>query len=404
LALVETVKHLGELGAYGVSLRDDDLVPPGSSAAERDAIVGRFRQALESSGMVASMATTNLVSNPVFRDGAFTANDRAVRRCAIGKAMRGIDLGGELGARIYVLWGGPEGAEVFAAKAAIDTLERYREAINIISAYALDQGYDLRFAIESEPNEPKGGTLLPTLGHALAFIETLDHPGMVGVNPRAAHETTAGLSLCHAVAQAIWMGKLFHIDLGGHKIGWYDQDLGFASQRIKEAFHLVQLLESSGYTGPKNFGAYTYRVEDPDGVWEAARGCMRSYLILAREGPTVRGRPGDSPSPGGVGDTRALQAHARGLQLRGRTAAQGRGGRCEGSRRQGLPEPETRPTSGRASAGRSLRAGPRLTGRRGGLTGSKQEPSTKGSPGTGSRSGPSGTHRTPDRDQHCHWG
>jgi xylose isomerase len=280
---VDAVVRLSELGAYGVSLHDDDLVPPGSSAADRDAIVRDFRRSLESTGMVVSMATTNLFADPIFKDGAFTPNDRAVRRYAIAKAMRGIDLGVELGARIYVFWGGREGAEAFAAKPAVDALERYREAINFLSAYVIDQGYDLRFAIEPKPNEPRGDTFLPTVGHALAFIETLDHPGIVGVNPETAHETMAGLSFYHAVAQAVWMGKLFHIDLNGQKMGRYDQDLRFASEGIKDAFFLVHLLESSAYAGPKNFDAHAYRSEDAGGVWDFARGCMRSYLILAEK-------------------------------------------------------------------------------------------------------------------------
>jgi xylose isomerase len=278
---VESVRRLGELGAYGVSLHDDDLVPPGSSAQVRDEIVRRFRGALEASGLVVGMATTNLFGHPAFKDGAFTSNDPAVRRYAITKAMRGIDLGAELGAHVYVFWGGREGSEAFAAKPAVDALERYREAINFLCGYVRDQGYDMRFAMEPKPNEPRGDNFLPTVGHALGFISTLDHPEMVGLNPEVAHETMAGLSFYHGVAQAIWSGKLFHIDLNGQKIGRYDQDLRFASEGIKEAFFLVQLLEKSGYAGPRHFDAHAYRVEDADGVWDFAAGCMRSYLILA---------------------------------------------------------------------------------------------------------------------------
>ncbi|MGD0019713.1 MAG: xylose isomerase [Candidatus Limnocylindrales bacterium] len=278
---VESVRHLGELGAYGVSLHDDDLVPPGSSAHVRDEIVRKFRGALETSGLVVGMATTNLFGHPVFKDGAFTSNDPAVRRYAIAKAMRGIDLGAELGARTYVFWGGREGAEAFAAKPAVDALERYREAINFLCGYVRDQGYDMRFAMEPKPNEPRGDAFLPTVGHALGFIATLDHPEMVGLNPEVAHETMAGLSFYHGVAQAIWSGKLFHIDLNGQKIGRFDQDLRFGSEGIKEAFFLVQLLEKSGYDGPRHFDAHAYRVEDAAGVWDFAAGCMRTYLILA---------------------------------------------------------------------------------------------------------------------------
>ncbi|MGD0861204.1 MAG: xylose isomerase [Candidatus Limnocylindrales bacterium] len=278
---LESVRRLGELGAYGVSLHDDDLVPPGSSAHDRDEIVRRFRGALEASGLAVTMATTNLFGHPVFKDGAFTSNDPAVRRYAIAKAMAGIDLGAELGAHIYVFWGGREGAEAFAAKPATDALERYREAINFLCGYVRDRGYDMRFAMEPKPNEPRGDMFLPTVGHALGFIATLDHPEMVGLNPEVAHETMAGLSVYHGVAQAIWSGKLFHIDLNGQKIGRYDQDLRFASEGIKEAFFLVQLLEKSGYDGPRHFDAHAYRVEDADGVWDFAAGCMRNYLVLA---------------------------------------------------------------------------------------------------------------------------
>ncbi len=277
---VEAVERLGSLGAYGVSFHDDDLVPFGSSSAERDEIVGRFRRALEATGVVVPMATTNLFLHPVFKDGAFTANDPAVRRYAIAKAMRGIDLGAEFGAKIYVFWGGREGVEAYAAKPAIDALDRYREAIDFLCGYVRDQGYDMRFALEPKPNEPRGDAFLPTVGHALAFIEMLDHPEMVGVNPEVAHETMAGLSFYHGVAQAIWADKLLHIDLNGQKIGRYDQDLRFASEGIKEAFFLVQLLESTGYSGPKHFDARPYRVEDQAGIWDFALGCMRSYLIL----------------------------------------------------------------------------------------------------------------------------
>ena len=278
---IEAVEHLGALGAWAVSFHDDDLVPPGSSSAERDEIIRRFRRALRASGMVVSMGTTNLFWHPVFKDGAFTANDPAVRRYAIAKAMRGIDLAAELGARVYVFWGGREGVEAMAAKPAPDAFDRYREAIDYLCAYIRDQGYDMRAALEPKPNEPRGDAFLPTVGHALAFIEQLAYPEMVGVNPEVAHETMAGLSFYHAVAQAIWAGKLFHIDLNAQKMGRFDQDLRFGSEGIKDSFFTVQLLERSGYDGPKHFDARPYRVEDSAGIWDFAAGCMRTYLALA---------------------------------------------------------------------------------------------------------------------------
>ena len=278
---VTSVERLAELGAYGVSLHDNDLVPYGSSAAQRDQIVARFTDALKRTGMRVAMATTNLFTHPAFKDGAFTSNDRAVRRAAIAKAMRGIDLGAELGAEVYVFWGGREGAESAASKRVGDALERYREAINFLSGYVRDQGYGLRFAIEPKPNEPRGDIFLPTVGHALHFITTLEHPEMVGVNPEVAHETMAGLSFVHGVSQALWAGKLFHIDLNSQRIGRYDQDYRFGAEDLKEAFLLVHLLETSGYEGVRHFDAHAYRSEGSEGVWEFASGCMRTYLALA---------------------------------------------------------------------------------------------------------------------------
>jgi xylose isomerase len=278
---VVSVRRLAELGAWGVSLHDEDLVPYGSSAAERDRIVARFAAALEETGLGVGMATTNLFGHPAFKDGAFTSNDRGVRRAAIGKAMTSIDLGAELGAEVYVFWGGREGTESGVAKDPRDALERYREAIDVLCEYATGQGYRMRFAIEPKPNEPRGDLLLPTVGHALHFITTLQHPDMVGVNPEVAHETMAGLSIHHAVGQALWAGKLFHIDLNGQRIGRYDQDFRFGAEDLKEAFLLVRLLERAGYSGPRHFDAHAYRSEDPDGVWEFAAGCMRTYLALA---------------------------------------------------------------------------------------------------------------------------
>jgi xylose isomerase len=277
----ESVRRLGELGAWGVALHDNDLVPWGSSSAEHDRIVSRFQSALQDSGVQVAMATTNLFGHPAFKDGAFTSNDRGVRRAAIGKAMRGIDLGAELGAGIYVFWGGREGTEAGVAKDPRDALGRYREAINVLSDYVVEQGYEMRFALEPKPNEPRGDIFLPTVGHALHFITTLDRPEMVGVNPEVAHETMAGLSFVHAVGQALWVDKLFHIDLNAQRIGRYDQDFRFGAEDLKETFLLVRLLERSGYSGPLHFDAHAYRSEDAEGVWEFAAGCMRTYSALA---------------------------------------------------------------------------------------------------------------------------
>jgi xylose isomerase len=274
------VRKLAELGAYGVNLHDNDLVPLGASAAERDRIVREFRRALEDHGLVVPMATTNLFSHPVFKDGAFTANSPEVRAFAVQKTMRAMDLGVELGARIYVLWGGREGAEVDAGRDARAALGRYRECLNYLCEYARDQGYDLKLALEAKPNEPRSDIYLATTGHMLAFIETLDHPEMVGVNPEVAHEHMSGLNFYHGVAQAIDAGKLFHIDLNDQKPGRYDQDLRFGSESLKGMFFLVKLLEESGYAGPRHFDCHPYRTESEDGVWDFARGCMRTYLIL----------------------------------------------------------------------------------------------------------------------------
>ena len=276
----DSVRHLAALGAFGISMHDDDLVPYDAIPSERDRIVSGLRKTLDETGMVVSMATTNLFGHPVFKDGAFTSNDRAVRRYAIAKTMRAIDIGAELGAPIYVFWGGREGVEVMASKKPSDALDRYREAIDFLCGYVLDRKYPMRFAIEPKPNEPRGDAFLPTVGHALAFIGSLEHPEMVGLNPETAHETMSGLSFYHAVAQTLWHGKLFHIDLNGQKIGRYDQDLRFGSEGLKDAFFLVKLLEESGYQGPRHFDAHAYRGEDEVGVWEFAAGCMRTYMLL----------------------------------------------------------------------------------------------------------------------------
>ena len=276
----DSVRKLAELGAYGVCFHDDDLIPPGSDDSERERIKGEFRRALDETAMKVSMATTNLFTHPVFKDGAFTSNDREVRRYALQKVMRGIDLGAELGAPLYIFWGGREGVEADAAKPAGDALERFREALDFLCEYVLDQGYEMRIALEPKPNEPRGDIFLPTVGHMLAFIERLGHPEMVGVNPEVAHETMAGLSFLHAVAQAQWAGKLFHIDLNGQRVGRYDQDFRFGAVGIKDAFFLVKLLEDSGYEGARHFDARPLRVESEEGIWDFASGCMRTYLAL----------------------------------------------------------------------------------------------------------------------------
>lgn len=280
---VDTVHKLADLGAWGLSLHDDDLIPHGTPADEAERITERFATALQERGMGIGMATTNLFTHPAFKDGAFTSNDRGVRRAAIGKAMRSIDLAARLKAENYIFWGGREGTEVGAAKDPRDALERYREAINVLADYVVEQGYDLRFAIEPKPNEPRGDLWLPTVGHALHFITTLDRPEMVGVNPEVAHETMAGLSFHHGVGQALWAGKLFHVDLNGQRIGRYDQDFRFGAEDLKEAFMLVRLLERAGYDGPRHFDAHAYRTEDAEGVWDFAAGCMRTYLALAEK-------------------------------------------------------------------------------------------------------------------------
>ena len=277
---VERVHKLAELGAYGVNLHDNDLVPFGATAHERDSIVAQFKQALSDTGVVCAMATTNLFSHPVFKDGAFTSNDPKVRAFALQKTMTSMDLGVELGAPIYVFWGGREGVEVEASKDPVTAGKRFRDALNFLTEYAISQGYDLKFALEAKPNEPRGDIYLPTTGAMLGFISTLDHPEMVGVNPEFAHETMAGLSFVHAVAQALDAEKLFHIDLNGQKPGRFDQDLRFGQEDYKQNFFLVKLLEDYNYAGPKHFDAHALRTSDPNDVWEFARGCMRTYLIL----------------------------------------------------------------------------------------------------------------------------
>ena len=280
LSPVEIVRLLAEVGAWGVNFHDNDLIPIDATPAERDRIVREFRAALDETGLVVPMATTNLFTDPAFKDGAFTSNDARVRAYALQKTMRAIDLGVELGARIYVFWGGREGVETDAAKAPSESIKRFREAINFLAAYVRDQGYDLRFALEPKPNEPRGDLYFASVGAMLGFIATLDHPAMVGVNPEMAHEHMAGLNFLHAVAQAWEAGKLFHIDLNDQVIGRYDQDLRFGSHNIKSAFFLVKFLEDVGYDGSRHFDAHAYRTEDIEGVKAFARGCIRNYLIL----------------------------------------------------------------------------------------------------------------------------
>ena len=282
IAPEEIVARLAGVGAWGVSLHDDDLVPFGSPAAERDRIVASFAAAVAAAGMVVSMTTVNLFTQPVFRDGAFTAADPAVRRFALRKATAAIDIGAELGAPTFVLWGGREGVESGAARDPRVALERYREGVEFLCEYILSQGLQTRLALEAKPNEPRGHIYLPTTGHMLHFIETLSHSEMVGVNPEAAHESMAGLSFSAAVGQALWAGKLFHVDLNAQNGPRFDQDFRFGAEDLKEAFLTVRLLVRSGYDGPRHFDARAYRTEDDGDVYEGfARGCIRNYKILA---------------------------------------------------------------------------------------------------------------------------
>lgn len=280
LSPAEIVYLLGEVGAYGVNFHDNDLIPIDATPAERQAILKKFRKALADTGLVVPMATTNLFGDPAFKDGAFTANDPKVRAYALHKTMHAIDLGVELGARIYVFWGGREGIDTDAAKDPVTGIKRFREALNFLCEYALDQGYDLKFALEAKPNEPRGDIYFATTGAYLGFIETLDHPEMVGVNPEVAHEHMAGLNFLHAVAQAWEAGKLFHIDLNDQNYARFDQDWRFGAQNLKQAFFLVKFLEQVGYQGSRHFDAHAFRTEDIQGVKDFARGCMRTYLLL----------------------------------------------------------------------------------------------------------------------------
>ena len=294
---VETVERLAELGAYGVTFHDDDLVPFGSASSDREGHIKRFRSALDAAGLVVPMMTTNLFTHPVFKEGAFTANDRDVRRYAIRKTMRNLDLAAEMGACTYVFWGGREGAEVDVAKDVGAALDRYREAIDLLAGYVVSRGYDIRFALEPKPNEPRGDIFLPTVGHALAFIASLDHHDMVGLNPEVGHEQMSNLNFVHGVAQALWHGKLFHIDLNGQHGPKFDQDLVFGHGDLLSAFALVDLLEHGGpggavaYDGPRHFDYKPLRTESMDGVWDSAAGNMRTYLLLKQRAEAFRADP-----------------------------------------------------------------------------------------------------------------
>jgi xylose isomerase len=319
---VDIVHLLAEVGAMGVNLHDNDLVPIDATPPDRDRIVRDFKKALADTGLSVPMATTNLFSDPAFKDGAFTSNDVRVRDYALQKTMRGIDLGVELGAKIYVFWGGREGTETDACRNPIDALRRFRDAINFLTEYVRDQRYDMVFALEAKPNEPRGDIYLPTTGAMLGFIATLDHPEMVGVNPEVAHEHMAGLNFLHAVAQAWDAGKLFHIDLNDQVFGRFDQDFRFGSQSLKQAFFLVKFLEDVGYSGSRHFDAHAFRSEDLEGVRAFARGCMRTYLLLkerAREWNEDREILSllaeiAAPSGAGVASERYTSARAAGLK------------------------------------------------------------------------------------------
>ena len=297
LDVVEAVTRLSELGAYGLTFHDDDLFAFGSTDTERQKQIDRLKQALSDTGLIIPMVTTNLFSAPVFKDGGFTSNDREVRRFALRKVLRNLDLAAELGAKTFVMWGGREGAEYDAAKDIRAALERYREAVNLLGQYVTDKGYDIRFAIEPKPNEPRGDILLPTVGHALAFIETLERPELVGVNPEVGHEQMAGLNFAAGIAQALYQGKLFHIDLNGQRGIKYDQDLVFGHGDLQNAFALVDLLENGGpnggrsYEGPRHFDYKPSRTEDITGVWDSAAANMRTYLLLKERAQAFRADP-----------------------------------------------------------------------------------------------------------------
>jgi len=297
LDVVHVVEKLAEIGAYGLTFHDDDLFAFGSTDAERQRQIDRLKQALADTGLIIPMATTNLFTHPAFKDGGFTNNDRAVRRFAIRKVLRNVELAVELGAKTYVMWGGREGAEYDSAKDIRLALDRYKEAVDFITDHVISQGWDIRFAIEPKPNEPRGDILLPTVGHALAFINELEHAEIVGLNPEVGHEQMAGLNFQAGIAQALWHGKLFHIDLNGQRGIKYDQDLVFGHGDLHNAFALVDLLENGGpsggpaYDGPRHFDYKPSRTEDEDGVWESARANIRTYLLLKERAKAFRADP-----------------------------------------------------------------------------------------------------------------
>jgi xylose isomerase len=309
----EAVHKLAELGAYGITFHDNDVFPFGSDAAEKERRLTPMRKALGETGLTVPMVTTNLFSHPVFRDGGFTNNDRDVRRFALRKVADNLDLAAELGARTFVCWGGREGAESGAAKDIRAALDRYKEAFDILGQYVLDRRYDIRFAIEPKPNEPRGDILLPTIGHALAFINELAHPELVGLNPEVGHEEMASLNFAHGLAQALWHGKLFHVDLNGQHGPRFDQDLRFGAGNARGAFWTVDTLEHGGYDGPRHFDYKPPRSEDLDGVWASAAGCMRNYLILREKSRAFRADP----------EVQQALRDARVDQLRQQTMAEG---------------------------------------------------------------------------------
>ncbi|MGW7417858.1 xylose isomerase [Streptomyces sp. NPDC054863] len=294
---VEAVHRLAELGAYGITLHDNDLIPFGASAGERERVLGRFRTALESTGLKVPMVTTNLFSHPVFKDGGFTSNDRSVRRFALAKVLHNIDLAAEFGAETFVMWGGREGSEYDGSKDLAAALDRYREGVDTAAGYIKDKGYGLRIALEPKPNEPRGDILLPTVGHVLGFIAQLEHGDIVGLNPETGHEQMAGLNFTHGIAQALWAGKLFHIDLNGQRGIKYDQDLVFGHGDLTSAFFTVDLLENGfpgggpRYEGPRHFDYKPSRTDGYDGVWESARANMATYLLLKERAAAFRADP-----------------------------------------------------------------------------------------------------------------
>ncbi|AGZ39693.1 xylose isomerase [Actinoplanes friuliensis] len=294
---IEAVHKLSELGAYGITFHDDDLVPFGSDAPARDGVIANFKKALDETGMVVPMVTTNLFTHPVFKDGGFTSNDRSVRRYALRKVLRNMDLAADLGAKTFVLWGGREGSEYDVAKDVQAALDRYAEGLNLLAQYSEDNGYGLRFAIEPKPNEPRGDILLPTAGHAIAFVNDLERPELFGINPEVGHEQMSNLNFAQGIAQALWHGKLFHIDLNGQHGPKFDQDLVFGHGDLLNAFALVDLLEHGGpgggpgYDGPRHFDYKPSRTEDYTGVWESAKANMRMYLLLKERAQAFRADP-----------------------------------------------------------------------------------------------------------------